>query len=96
MTAILRRWGSSAYFWRCPDIYDELYDRVIQFGGHPNEKSISGSLKLDLREADTQLREMLASTSDRIKMPFVQCMSPVIGHIAAQSQCGGMSAAGES
>jgi hypothetical protein len=43
---------------RLADIYDELYDRVIQFGGHPNEKSISGSLKLDLQEAETQLLQV--------------------------------------
>jgi FAD/FMN-containing dehydrogenase len=40
------------------DIYDGLYDRVIQFGAHPNEKSISGSLKLDVQKAETQLLQI--------------------------------------
>jgi FAD/FMN-containing dehydrogenase len=40
------------------DIYDELYDRVIQFGAHPNEKSISGSLKLDLQRTETLLLQV--------------------------------------
>ena len=35
-----------------PGIYDTLYDRLIQFGAHPNEKSISGSMKLDIAEAE--------------------------------------------
>jgi len=40
------------------DIYDQLYDRVIQFGAHPNEKSISGSLKLDIQRTDTRLLQV--------------------------------------
>lgn len=40
------------------DIYDELYDRVIQFGAHPNEKSISGSLKLDIQKTETRLLQV--------------------------------------
>jgi hypothetical protein len=39
---------------RLAEIYDDLYDRVIQFGAHPNEKSVSGSLKLD-EKAETVL-----------------------------------------
>ncbi|HEY7247637.1 MAG TPA: hypothetical protein VH678_27515 [Xanthobacteraceae bacterium] len=39
-------------------IYDELYDRTIQFGAHPNEKSISASLKLDVQQAETQLLQI--------------------------------------
>jgi FAD/FMN-containing dehydrogenase len=41
-----------------PTIYDTLYDRVIQFGAHPNEKSISGNLKFDIAEAETKLSQM--------------------------------------
>jgi FAD/FMN-containing dehydrogenase len=43
---------------RLADIYDDLYDRVIQFGAHPNEKSISGSLKLDVQKAETRLLQI--------------------------------------
>jgi hypothetical protein len=32
-------------------VYDELYDRTIQFGGHPNEKSITSNLKLNFQES---------------------------------------------
>lgn len=38
--------------------YDTLYDRVIQFGAHPNEKSISGSMKLDITDAQTLLQQV--------------------------------------
>lgn len=41
-----------------PGIYDTLYDRLIQFGAHPNEKSISGSMKLDIAEAETKLLQI--------------------------------------
>ena len=40
---------------RLAKIYDDLYDRVIKFGGHPNEKSVSGSLKLNVQKAETVL-----------------------------------------
>src|SRR5664280_1664155 len=39
-------------------IYDDLYDRVIQFGAHPNEKSVSGSLKLDVQKTETVLLQI--------------------------------------
>ena len=35
-----------------------LRNRVIQFGAHPNEKSISGSMKLDIAEAETKLLQI--------------------------------------
>ena len=38
--------------------YNALYDRVIQFGAHPNEKSISGSMKLDVTDAQTLLQQV--------------------------------------
>ena len=38
--------------------YNVLYDRVIQFGAHPNEKSISGSMKLDIDDAQTLLQQI--------------------------------------
>jgi hypothetical protein len=40
------------------EIYDKLYGRVIQFGSHPNEKSVSGSLKLDVQKAETVLLQI--------------------------------------
>jgi hypothetical protein len=33
---------------RLGEIYEMLYDRTIQFGGHPNEKTVTQSLKLDV------------------------------------------------
>lgn len=39
-------------------IYDELYDRLIQFGAHPNEKSVTGNLKLDIQETQTFLNQI--------------------------------------
>jgi hypothetical protein len=39
-------------------IYDKLYDRLIQFGAHPNEKSITGNLKLDIQKAQTLLNQV--------------------------------------
>ena len=27
-------------------VFDELYERAIDFGGHPNERAITGSLKI--------------------------------------------------
>jgi len=39
-------------------IYDELYNRVIQFGAHPNEKSITANLKLDVRPEQTRLDQV--------------------------------------
>ena len=43
---------------RLAEIYDDLYDRVIQFGAHPNEKSVSGSLKLDVQKTETVLLQI--------------------------------------
>src|SRR5262249_22585002 len=43
---------------RLADIYDKLYDLTIQFGAHPNEKSVSGSLKLDVQEKETQVHQI--------------------------------------
>ena len=39
-------------------IYETLYDQLIQFGGHPNEKTISGSLKLDVTPEQTLLSQV--------------------------------------
>ncbi len=39
-------------------IYDALYDRLIQFGAHPNEKSVSSSLKLDITAGETRLLQI--------------------------------------
>lgn len=38
--------------------YKSLYDRLIQFGAHPNEKSISGNLKLEHSASQTQLLQV--------------------------------------
>jgi hypothetical protein len=40
------------------EIYDDLYDRVIQFGAHPNEKSITANLKLEVRPEQTRLDQV--------------------------------------
>ena len=37
---------------------ESLYDRLIQFGAHPNEKSISGNLKLEHSASQTQLLQV--------------------------------------
>jgi hypothetical protein len=38
--------------------YESLYDRLIQFGAHPNEKSISGNLKLEHSASQMQLQQV--------------------------------------
>jgi hypothetical protein len=38
--------------------YKVLYDRLIQLGAHPNEKSISGGMKLDITDAQTLLQQV--------------------------------------
>jgi FAD/FMN-containing dehydrogenase len=43
---------------RLSGIYEALYDRVIQWGAHPNEKSVTGNLKLDLQNDETRLLQV--------------------------------------
>jgi hypothetical protein len=73
---------------RLADIYDELYDRAIQFGAHPNEKSISGSLKLDVQQKETKVHQIYLRgdgpaldhcirTANRVGI----CVLKVFGHI---------------
>jgi hypothetical protein len=38
--------------------YESLYDRLIQFGAHPNEKSISGNLRLERSASQVQLQQV--------------------------------------
>jgi hypothetical protein len=35
-----------------------LYDRTIQFGGHPNEKTVTQSLKMDITREQTRLDQI--------------------------------------
>ena len=39
------------------EIYETLYDRTIQFGGHPNEKTITQNLRLDKAPTQTILEQ---------------------------------------
>ena len=39
-------------------VYELLYDRIIQFGGHPNEKSVTANLKLDFQKDETVLLQI--------------------------------------
>jgi hypothetical protein len=32
------------------DVFDELYQRTIDFGGHPNERAITGNLMILIKE----------------------------------------------
>src|SRR3954464_10895127 len=38
--------------------YSDLYERTIQFGGHPNEKAITTSLKISKTTKDLQLEQV--------------------------------------
>lgn len=40
------------------EIYEMLYDRTIQFGGHPNEKTVTQSLRLDLTPGRTVIEQV--------------------------------------
>ena len=35
-----------------------LYDRTIQFGGHPNEKTVTQSLRLDIKPEQTLIEQV--------------------------------------
>jgi hypothetical protein len=39
-------------------VYGELYERLIQFGAHPNEKSITANLKIDSDAERTLLNQI--------------------------------------
>jgi hypothetical protein len=43
---------------RLGEIYEMLYDRTIQFGGHPNEKTVTQSLKLDIKPGETRIDQI--------------------------------------
>jgi hypothetical protein len=43
---------------RLGEIYEQLYKRTIQFGGHPNEKAVTQSLRLDIGEAQTIVEQV--------------------------------------
>jgi predicted ATP-binding protein involved in virulence len=43
---------------RLGEIYEMLYDRTIQFGGHPNEKTVTQSMKLNITPGETRLDQI--------------------------------------
>lgn len=43
---------------RLGEIYETLYDLTIQFGGHPNEKTVTQSLKLNITPGETRLDQI--------------------------------------
>jgi hypothetical protein len=43
---------------RLGEIYEMLYDRTIQFGGHPNEKTVTQSLKLHITPEETRIDQV--------------------------------------
>jgi len=54
---------------RLSEMYKHLYDVTIQYGGHPNEKTITQSLKLDILEEQTVIEQV-----------YLQGNSPVLDH----------------
>ena len=38
--------------------YSELYERLIQFGAHPNEKSVTSSLTIEKGDGETKLNQV--------------------------------------
>ncbi len=43
---------------RLGEIYEMLYDRTIQFGGHPNEKTVTQSIRLDITPVQTVIEQV--------------------------------------
>jgi hypothetical protein len=43
---------------RLGEIYEMLYDRTIQFGGHPNEKTVTQSIRLDIKPEQTVIEQV--------------------------------------
>ena len=43
---------------RLGEIYEMLYDRTIQFGGHPNEKTVTQSLKMHNTPEETRIDQI--------------------------------------
>lgn len=43
---------------RLADVYEDFYNRFIDFGGHPNERAVTGSLKIDATDSQTILQQL--------------------------------------
>jgi hypothetical protein len=39
-------------------VYGDVYERLIQFGAHPNEKAVTANLALDVQKAQTRINQV--------------------------------------
>jgi hypothetical protein len=51
---------------RLGDIYEQLYDRTIQWGGHPNEKTVTQGLALIEKPGETELQQIYLQGDGRV------------------------------
>jgi hypothetical protein len=65
---------------RLAEVYDELYQRTIDTGAHPNDLAVSGSMKIDDDPAADRVHiQQLYLHGDSIAMDYAQKSAAQIG-----------------